>query len=115
MPKVADQSKIMKYAPTNGKLRKEIANDIVGVIGSLDDLKRESGSIITSENFHLDSEPSSERKGFWKVEIQYGSGGGQYAKKTVAVVMVEDTATDLSAFQDAVSETLEDWKLYWVT
>lgn len=100
------------YANTNGNLKKEIKNDIAGQIGTIDDLKRTADSIVTSDNFHLDSKKVNNR---WKVEIQYGARHGKFSYKTVAVVLVEENATSVVDFRTAVSNALNNGNVWRVS
>ena len=100
------------YSNTNGNLKKEIKNDIAGQIGAINDIKRTADSIVTSDNFHLDSKKVNNR---WKVEIQFKGGHGKFSYKTVAVVLVEDNATSVVDFRTAVSNALNNGNVWRVS
>lgn len=99
MPVHDEGAPSVKYANTNGALRKEIRDDIAAVIPALSNVMTTGNSLYASTSFHLDSNFLNNR---WKVEIQYKRGSGGLGHQTVAVVLVEPNAQSIADFRTAV-------------
>jgi hypothetical protein len=93
-------------ASTNGDFRKEIKDHGGSKGSSIATVKRTADNVIPeSSTFHYDSKPVDKR---YKFEVQHEACRGKLARKTVAVVLVEETATGVAAFKTAV----ENAKVY---
>jgi hypothetical protein len=92
--------------PTNGTLRKEIADSIISGL-KVTDVSRTKDSIVKSANFHLDSKLLN---GQYKVEIQYLKG----SKQTVAVVQMAAGASD-NDLRTGLTNSLKDQCTWLIT
>ena len=96
------------FGNTNGALRKEIKNDLLGEISDINDLKRTADSIAISDNFHLDSR---DLNGNFKVDVQYRRG----TKETVAQIMLAPNATSLADAKTGINNSAGDGHIWNVT
>ncbi|QDX95475.1 hypothetical protein EEL31_13310 [Brevibacillus laterosporus] len=99
---------------TNKDIRKEIKNDIIDKIKTIDEVKRTQDSILISPNFHLDSK-YLEKQHQYKVEIQHRHPQSGGKKPTVSVVLVDNTADKVDQLKEALNKSLNDGHIYEVT
>lgn len=96
------------YGITNKNQKSEIESEITDKLTHYSDIMRDSNSIKTSTNFHLDAKKIESN---FKVEIQFKKG----KKQTVALALVDENCESLADIQSGLLGSLKTSTNWQVT
>lgn len=104
------------FGSVTNRERRKIVGDVIESISYASSVQRNSndiGGLARRTGFHIDAAymTSGEYAGYYKVDIQRGSG----TKDTVAQAMVADGVSSHNDIQDALTESLDSGHKWIVT